>query len=76
MIYIRIQKGAQDIPIIKLLKSKSKVTPLAVQTIPCLELIQASLLAKLPLSKTADMPTYYWTDSNVVLSWVSDHSAR
>ncbi|XP_037921404.1 uncharacterized protein LOC119658211 [Hermetia illucens] len=81
VIYSRIVKHSEE-PKARLLTAKTKVTPLAVQTIPRLELNSAVLLAKLMNQVKAsvvswtDTATHYWTDSTTVLSWLDDHPAR
>lgn len=61
--------------------SKTKVAPIASQTIPRLELNGAVLLAKL-MEKTArnlsiaKSSVYLWTDSSIVLTWLQSHASR
>ncbi|XP_058827074.1 uncharacterized protein LOC131687050 [Topomyia yanbarensis] len=60
---------------VRLVISKSKVAPMGTQTIPRLELCAAQLLSRL-LKQVQDSiditaTTYLWTDSSIVLNWIS-----
>lgn len=61
--------------------SKTKVAPIASQTIPRLELNSAVLLAKL-MDRTArnlkisENFIHLWTDSSIVLTWLQSHASR
>lgn len=65
--------------IVRLLCAKSRVAPLKKQTIPRLELCAAVLGAQLAAKITADLqftnPIWFWTDSEIVLSWIHSSSA-
>ncbi|XP_037812325.1 uncharacterized protein LOC119604046 [Lucilia sericata] len=79
-IYIRIIKPNGTISTC-LLSSKTRVTPIKQISLPRLELCAAHLMVKLMAKvKNAfgfhDVPTYGWTDSTVVLAWISDHPVR
>jgi len=79
-VYIRIVSASGD-PTSTLLIGKAKVAPLKSLSIPRLELSAAVLLSRLmefvrsSLCLTA-VPCFCWTDSTVVLSWVSQHPSR
>ena len=59
---------------VRLLCSKTRVSPTKRQTIPRLELLGAVILARLVQSVTSSLPllngTYLWTDSMTVLHWI------
>ena len=81
-VYLRVISDDGSVKV-NLVTSKSKVAPLKVLSIPRLELCGAELLAKLvTVVKDAfgwsskDVTTYYWTDSTIVLAWLSSHPAR
>ncbi|XP_039306398.1 uncharacterized protein LOC113005704 [Solenopsis invicta] len=65
-----------------LLLSKSKVVPIKPWSVPRLELAAAVLLSRLveftleSLRLPATTPCYCWTDSIVVLAWVTQHPSR
>ncbi|KAH9643960.1 hypothetical protein HF086_004221 [Spodoptera exigua] len=73
-IYIKSVNENNDISV-KLLCSKSKVTPLKPMTIPCLELCAALLAARLTKAvcdaiKYKPSRVVHWCDSSVVLAWI------
>ncbi|XP_075150685.1 uncharacterized protein LOC142224785 [Haematobia irritans] len=66
--------------LVNLLWAKSRVAPLKQQTLPRLELCAAQLGANLAVKVKNDLdmmttPTYYWTDSTIVLNWINSRSS-
>lgn len=66
---------------VSLIAAKSRVAPLKVLTLPRLELIAAVLLCRLAnkIIKRLKLKTscqYFWTDSTIVLSWISSPSTN
>lgn len=77
VVYIRLET-ANDRPCITLLGAKTKLSPLKATTIPRLELCAALLLAKWLArlrdtlnSKLIITDTVAWSDSSIVLNWLS-----
>ncbi|GFQ88895.1 DUF1758 domain-containing protein [Trichonephila clavata] len=73
-----VQPQADGNTKVTLLVAKSRVAPLKPVSIPRLELNSALLLARLyatckNIFKEYDVHFYAWTDSQVVLSWLSSH---
>lgn len=80
VIYIRVVKLTGTTSI-NLLTSKTKVSPIKQVSIPRLELCGAVLVAKLlqEVSHSLNIPKsclHAWTDSTVVLAWLSSHPSR
>lgn len=79
-IYVKSTNISGDI-YTRLLCAKSRVTPLKPTTLPILELLAAVLLAKLSnkVRLALDIPVVQWSyysDSTIVLSWISTHPSR
>uniref|UniRef100_A0A8D8XKE2 Uncharacterized protein n=1 Tax=Cacopsylla melanoneura TaxID=428564 RepID=A0A8D8XKE2_9HEMI len=76
VIYLRILDANDEVKI-HLIRSKTKVSPLKVQTIPKLELCAASLLVKVLDSlsflhtRIKIDNTYLFSDSSIVLAWLN-----
>nr|XP_044249383.1 uncharacterized protein LOC123002820 [Drosophila takahashii] len=73
-IFVRVETS--DGFFTQLLVSKTRVAPVKSLSIPRLELCGAVLLSELAAAVLSEMPptqyeTYYWTDSTIVLAWLS-----
>lgn len=73
-VYLRSVSSTSQVSI-RLIASKSRVSPVKSVSIPCLDLCGAVLLAQLvdKLKKCLDLQinnTYYWTDSSIVIHWL------
>ena len=80
--YLRVVKPEGTLPIAcKLLMAKSRLAPLKQQTIPRLELMAATLAAKVAkmIQRELDIPvqrTTFWTDSTIVLQYIRSENKR
>ncbi|XP_075150512.1 uncharacterized protein LOC142224615 [Haematobia irritans] len=73
-IYVRVHLD-NDLIIVNLLTSKSRVSPVKTISIPKLELCGATLLAEtadsiIPFMNIPNAELYKWTDSTIVLAWL------
>ena len=80
VVYLRIVYNDTSVSV-SLVCSKTKVAPLQVLTIPKLELSGALLMARLLDTVATDLglpqsSLYAWTDSSVVLGWLSHTSSK
>ena len=75
VVYLRSVYSDGEV-VIRIVASKTRVAPLKGQTIPRLELLGATILARLVnavlLSVKFRPRVYYWTDSYTVLCWVKN----
>ncbi|XP_018375979.1 PREDICTED: uncharacterized protein LOC108769463, partial [Trachymyrmex cornetzi] len=80
VVYVRVETPDFEIRV-NIVCAKTKVAPLKKLTIPRLELNAALMLSRLMTTvQTAlaleDKPIFMWTDSSVVLTWVTSHPAK
>lgn len=80
VVYSRIQQSDGRFAI-TILTAKTKVSPIKQVTLPRLELCGAQLLSKLIKKvslalKIADIQSYAWCDSSIVLHWLHGHPNR
>jgi hypothetical protein len=79
-IYLRVIDDKNNVSV-KLIASKSRISPIKEQSIARMELCAALVLARL-IVVVADalnmqsIKKYYWTDSTIVLSWIGTESAK
>ncbi|GBO26150.1 hypothetical protein AVEN_52209-1, partial [Araneus ventricosus] len=65
------------LPPINLVRAKSRVAPLKIVSIPCLELLSCCIGARWANSvrnalDLPDMKITFWTDSSVVIWWIKE----
>ncbi|GFV94832.1 integrase catalytic domain-containing protein [Trichonephila clavipes] len=73
-IFLRRESNTGSVTV-QLLQARSRITPMKTITIPSLELIVATIGARLFSSvkhalKISNIKTYFWTDSSTVLTWI------
>ncbi|XP_037930950.1 uncharacterized protein LOC119665776 [Teleopsis dalmanni] len=78
-IYLRSQDKSGNVTV-KLFTAKSRVAPIKRKSLPKLELCGALLLARLlqkiqPTLAHLEGETFFWTDSQIVLHWLKQHSS-
>ena len=72
---------ADDSVTVRLIASKTQVSPVKSQTIPRLELLAVVILTRFvivvreSLLMLGDMELHYWMDSNVILLWISSNQS-
>ena len=81
VIYLRVEYEGEE-PEVTLVAAKTRVAPIKRQSIPRLELLGATILARLMntvrslLAKTrlpGELSMYYWTDSYTTLCWIKNN---
>ncbi|XP_037952450.1 uncharacterized protein LOC119682944 [Teleopsis dalmanni] len=78
-IFLRSQNTSGKVTV-RLFTAKSRVAPIKRKSLPKLELCGALLLAKLyqkvqPIFAQFKGETFFWTDSQIVLHWLKQHSS-
>ncbi|GFX08337.1 uncharacterized protein TNCV_3268261 [Trichonephila clavipes] len=73
-IFLRSESNTGSVTV-QLLQARSRITPMKTITIPRLELMAATIGARLFSSvkhalKISNIKTYFWTDSSTVLTWI------
>ncbi|GFV92480.1 uncharacterized protein TNCV_3950901 [Trichonephila clavipes] len=73
-IFLRSESNTGSVTV-QLLQVRSRITPMKTITIPRLELMAATIGARLFSSvkhalKISNIKTYFWTDSSTVLTWI------
>lgn len=80
VVYLRCQYANQTVSV-RLISSKSRVSPLKKVTLPRLELLGAVILSRLTKKLLSIIPfkineIYLWSDSTIVLSWINSDPSR
>ena len=75
-VYLRSEWDGMRVQV-ELVASKTKVAPLKKQSIPRLELLAATILARLMNTVQTSLPSeiknFYWTDSTNALCWITNN---
>jgi Pao retrotransposon peptidase/Family of unknown function (DUF5641)/Putative peptidase (DUF1758)/Integrase core domain/Integrase zinc binding domain len=79
-VYLRVIDNTNNVSV-KLLASKSRITPIKQQSIVRMELCAALLLARLmtiivDALEMKNINKFYWSDSTIVLSWIKGESSK
>ena len=76
VVYLRASYSDGTVEL-RIIGAKTRVAPTKKQSIPCLELLGAVILARLVTtilkSLPQEVPVIYWTDSMTTLHWIRNH---